>query len=125
MAAFPCVCRDVGSLLGAARYFQHTATPDVAYFNNLADAFLHGRLYLVNPPSTDDLTFYAGQWYVPFPPLPALLMVPWVALYGLADVNTVFFGALFGALNVTLLFLLLRTLPDSTGSHFPLVIYFG
>jgi hypothetical protein len=97
---------------GVARYFDHATTPDVAYFNHLADAFLQGRLYLAAPPSTADLTFHGGQWYVPFPPLPALLMLPWVALAGLETLNTVFFCALFGALNVMLIFLLLCGLAD-------------
>ncbi len=52
-------------------------SPIQAYFNDLAAAFITGRLDLVNPLSTLDLTFYNGKWYVPFPPLPALLMIPW------------------------------------------------
>ena len=52
-------------------------TSAASYFNLLADAFLHGRLYLIDPPATIDLTLHNGQWYVPFPPLPALLMLPW------------------------------------------------
>ena len=61
---------------GTALVFGNQATPDVAYFNILADAFLHGRTYLVAPPATHDLTAFQGRWYVPFPPLPALLMLP-------------------------------------------------
>lgn len=97
---------------GAAQLFQQTDTPDVAYFNHLAAAFLEGQLHLANPPSTHDLTFHAGRWYVPFPPLPALLMLPWIALRGLPALNTTFFCALFGALNVTLVFLLLNALAQ-------------
>lgn len=37
-----------------------------------------------------------------FSPLPALLMLPWVAVAGLAQVQTVLFCAFFGALNVSL-----------------------
>jgi len=102
---------------GTARVFDHATTPDVAYFNHLADAFLQGRLYLAAPPSTHDLTFYQGQWYVPFPPLPALLLVPWVALMGVGTLNTVLFAALFGALNVTLIFLLLTGLAQRQWSQ--------
>ncbi len=105
---------------GAASYFHHTGTPDVAYFNHLAKAFLDGQLYLSNPPSTHDLTYYGGQWYVPFPPLPALLMLPWVALWGVPTVDTTFFCALFGAFNVTLVFLLLITL--ATQGHIKLTL---
>lgn len=85
-------------------------TSAASYFNLLADAFLHGRLYLIDPPSTIDLTLHNGQWYVPFPPLPALLMLPWVAAFGVEMLNTVVFTALFGAANVALVFLILSEL---------------
>lgn len=100
----------LGAYWGTARYFHATATPDVAYFNHLALAFLHGQTYLAAPPATHDLTQYAGHWYVPFPPLPALLMAPAVWWGGLASLNTVFFCALFGAFNVTLVYLILTAL---------------
>jgi len=95
---------------GTPRYFGRTETPDVTYFNQLAEAFLQGRLYLAEPANTHDLTLHQGRWYVPFPPLPALLMMPWAAVMGAATLNTVFFAALFGALNVALIFLLLSGL---------------
>lgn len=85
-------------------------SPDDAYFDRLADSFMHGQLYLADPPSDHDLTQHAGQWYVPFPPLPAVLMMPWVALQGRAAVNTVTFAIAVGAANVSLAFLLLEAL---------------
>jgi len=92
--------------------FGADGTPDTAYFNHLADAFLHGQLYLAQPPNNHDLTEYQGHWYVPFPPLPALLMLPWVALAGLPTVQTVLFCAIFGALNVTFVYALLQALSQ-------------
>jgi hypothetical protein len=83
-----------------------TQTPPFAYFNELAKSFLHGRLDLPNPPSMLDLTLHGGKWYVPFPPLAALLMTPWVAIFG--GLNTVLFAAVVGAVNVALVFLLLQ-----------------
>ena len=47
--------------------------------------------------------------YVSFPPFPAVLMVPLVAIWGL-DFNDVLFTALWAALNPVLLLLLLRDL---------------
>jgi hypothetical protein len=87
-----------------------THSPNEAYFDRLAEAFLGGHLYLTAPPSTADLTMYQGRWYVPFPPLPALLLMPGVALLGVARVNTVLYAALLGATNVALAFVLLRLL---------------
>ena len=116
---------------GTALYFDHATTPDVAYFNQLAEAFLQGRLFLAEPASTHDLTLYEGRWYVPFPPLPALLMAPWVAVMGLSTLNTVFFAALFGALNVALIFFLLSGLAQrqwtqlGLGDNLWLTLLFG
>ncbi|MEZ4864001.1 MAG: hypothetical protein R3C14_21965 [Caldilineaceae bacterium] len=107
----------LGVYWGTASWLGDGVTPRQAYFNHLADAFLHGRLYLEEPPSTHDLTFFQGQWYVPFPPLPALLMLPWVALFGVESVNTVFFSALFGALNVALIYLLLTAMTKRGWTH--------
>lgn len=97
---------------GAPVWFGKADTPSTAYFNDLADAFLHGQLYLAQPPETHDLTPYNDHWYVPFPPLAALLMMPWVALNGSPAIKTVLFCALFGALNVTLVYLLLQALSQ-------------
>ena len=94
----------------SAASLGRTQSPDEAYFNDLADAFLQGRSYLINPPSQYDLTLYNGKRYVPFPPLPALLMLPWVAVSGVERVNTVLFAVVMGAANVALTFLLLRSL---------------
>jgi hypothetical protein len=82
---------------------KHTTTPDTAYFNQLADAFLHGRLHLGTPTVTHDLTQHNGNWYVPFPPLAAIMMMPFVAVVGLARMNTVVFAAVVGGFNVALM----------------------
>ena len=50
--------------------------------------------------------------YVSFPPFPAVLMAPFVAIWGLAF-NDVLFNALWAGLNPMLLFLLLRHLRAS------------
>ncbi len=80
-------------------------TPAKSYFDELARAWLQGRLYLANPSDTHDLTLFNGQWYVANPPLVAILMVPLVLLFD--DFNTVVYSAANGALNAALLFLLL------------------
>jgi hypothetical protein len=83
-------------------------TPGKAYFHELAEAYLQGRLYLEEPSQTHDLTFHNGHWYVANPPLVALLMIPWVALRGADTLNTVVFSILFGALNSVLVFMILQ-----------------
>lgn len=47
----------------------------------LADAFLHGRLWVERCPEID-CALFEGRTYVIFPPLPALLLTPFVALFG-------------------------------------------
>lgn len=102
-----------------------------AYFDDLAQAFLQGRLYLIDPPLHHDLTFYNGQWYVPFPPLVALLLLPWVGVSGVQNVNTILFSIMLGAANVTLVFLMLQALSDrgwtrlKTSDNLWLTVLFG
>jgi hypothetical protein len=94
----------------AAVITNHTATPDTAYFNQLADAFLHGRLHLGTPTVNHDLTQHNGNWYVPFPPLAAIMMMPFVSVFGLAHMNTVVFAVIVGGINVAFMSRLLSRL---------------
>ncbi len=107
----------------------HLQSLPVGYFDKLANAFLDGRLYLLDPPIVHDLTFHNGNWYVPFPPLPALLMIPWVWVFG--DINTTVFTIFMGAINVTLAFFLLEALRKNewiylkTSDNIWFVLFFG
>lgn len=61
--------------------FGH-ATP-YNYFILLADAFLHGRLYfLQNPPWLNELVNWQGKYYVVFPPMPTIFLMPFVYIFG-------------------------------------------
>jgi hypothetical protein len=80
------------------------------YFPQLAGAFLEGKTYLTNPSSVRDLTSYEGEWYVAFPPLPSLLMLPQVAMEDVEAVNTIQFTIFFGALNAALAYAILESL---------------
>src|SRR5271154_1748984 len=59
------------------------------HFALLADAWLHGRLDLGGPPppytGNNDFAVFQGRTYVSFPPFPAVLIAPLVALSGGAD----------------------------------------
>jgi hypothetical protein len=101
------------ALIGASTFavYRHTIlwarndyTPAKSYWHLVADSFLQGRLYLENPDTTHDLTFYNGQWYVPNPPLPALVVMPFVAVVGVDHINMVRFSILIGAINAMVLF---------------------
>jgi len=81
-----------------------------SYWNWLAQAFLEGKLYLQDPPQTHDLTLYHGRWYVPSPPVPAVMMLPLVYLTGAENIHSGDLSMFFGALNGVLLFVILHQL---------------
>ncbi len=83
-------------------------TPSKSYFDELAYAVLNGRLYLENPTSTMDLTLFQGKWYVAFPPLATILMLPLAILNGEEGINTVNFTIFFSAVNTSLVYLMLH-----------------
>jgi hypothetical protein len=87
-----------------------TGVPDnTGAFAALADGFLHGHLYIDRDMPWLELVPVAPgshQWYVPLPPVPAVLLVPFVAVLGQSfDVGMVV--AFGGALSVVLLWTLL------------------
>ncbi|MBV8117404.1 MAG: hypothetical protein JOZ01_05475, partial [Candidatus Eremiobacteraeota bacterium] len=72
----------LAALLVTALVSHLRATP----YNNyvlLAQAFLHGHAWIDWPGEYIDALGYAGQHYVIEAPLPAILLVPYVALFGL------------------------------------------
>jgi hypothetical protein len=80
------------------------------HYVHLADAMLHGRLHLEGePPHRNDWAKHEGKWFVSFPPLPAILMLPGVAVRGL-DFNDRLFTLPFAAAGPALLLLLLNVL---------------
>lgn len=89
-------------------WVYRTDTPPKSYWDLLANAFLNGELYLSHPPTTHDLTLYNGKWFVPNPPLPAILLMPFVKLFGIEGINMTVVSAMIGALNAALIFLILQ-----------------
>ena len=83
-AAIYAVCTAV-YLLVAARQTLTEHTP-FNHYALLADAWLHGRQDLANGPPGyamgNDFALFDGKTYITFPPFPALLMMPLVALSG-------------------------------------------
>lgn len=105
------------------------------YWDSLALQFVSGKLYLADGSitnfTTHDLTLHNGKWYVPIPPLPALLLMP-VMLF--VKPENIFMGdvsMLLGALNAVLVYLILeqlivrRWVLISRTSHFLLVALFA
>jgi hypothetical protein len=75
---------------------------DPTLFSNyvyLADAWRHGRLWINYPGEFIDAVPFHGRAYVIEGPTPALLLFPFVCLYGL-DTNQTMLGAALGAIAV-------------------------
>jgi hypothetical protein len=86
-------------------------TPN-GYYPYLADAFNHGQLNLrLIPNVTLDLVSYHGKFYLYWPPLPAVLMMPLVAVLGV-NISDIFMVMLVAVMNVGMVALLLKRLDQ-------------
>lgn len=95
------------------------------YFVRLADAFLNGRLYLLEAPSwLNELVPGGGGWYVVYPPVPAVMLIPFVAAFG-AEFPQQVASCLFGAITVGLVWLLLGRFALDLRRRFWLTAAFG
>jgi hypothetical protein len=93
-----------------AAWGTQLARSDDAYFNYLAEAFLHGQTYLrQTPPHTLDLVYYGDRIYLYWPPFPAVLVAPLVALFGVG-VSDRLYTVVIAALAIGLLARLLAAL---------------
>jgi hypothetical protein len=73
----------------------------------LADALTHGELHIFNTGNLFDLLVFDGLLYVSSPPMPALLLFPFVALFD-AGFSDVLFSVVLGAAMVALVQYLFR-----------------
>lgn len=92
------------------RYRQQPLTGG-EHFIYLADGWLHGHFYVhAVPANTSDYTFFQGQWYVAFPPLPAILLLPAVVIFHLSHqgIISLAFSVGMGILNIWLMLCVLK-----------------
>lgn len=106
----------VASNTGRANFYDH--------FVWQADAYLHGRAWIPYPVSTgpvtndyfqDVLPLDSGRALLPFPPLPAIVLLPFVALWGLST-DAALLCAVLGAVNVGLAWRLTTRLTERIGA---------
>jgi hypothetical protein len=103
-----------------------------------SDAFIHGRIGIAYPVSTGP---YVNDYFqdimplpsapgepsyglLPFPPLPAVLLMPFVAVFGMAT-DAQLFGAVLGAINVGLAWRLTTRLTESRSAAFLATLFFA
>jgi hypothetical protein len=100
--------------LGSGLVFHATAESGPQpqdYFSRLAQAFLDGRYWLTESPSWLAEMIPAGpdRWYVPYPPMPAILALPFVAVFG-REFPAQTYSAVYAGLAVGLVYLILGRL---------------
>ena len=125
---FPFFCYIMFGLLRNNSIFSLSSFP---YFNFLADAFLHGQLHFrLDPPSLHDLIVFNDKVYAYWPPFPAILLMPFVAIFGV-NFSDVLFNIIIGSINVLLFSILLVELKKKNIisldqiKHGLLVIFFA
>jgi len=117
----------VVSVLATAVYLATTSTDrqNFDYFVRLADAFLHGRIYLTEAPSwLNELIPKDGVWYVAYPPMPAVVLVPFVAIFGNQFPQQIA-SVLLGGVSVGLAWLVLGRFTLALNVRFLLTAVFG
>lgn len=95
--------------LGAGA-FAFSLTRPTSFKENLyvlqAQAFLQGRTHISG--YLDDVAVHEGKHYVPFPPAPAILLVPWVLFNGAEGTSARPLALLLTAVSVGVLARILR-----------------
>ena len=81
------------------------------FYNNysyLADALLQGHLYVDGMPAYLESVEFGGHVYMHFAPGPAILCLPFVAVYGVAGFNIGWLSLFLGASNTALAYRVFR-----------------
>jgi hypothetical protein len=76
----------------------------------LAQSMLQGHLWIDGSRPWIEMAQAGGHWYLPFPPIPAVVLMPVVAVAGIDGIDTSGATAAVGGLNVCLMWALLRSL---------------
>jgi hypothetical protein len=102
------------TLLGfqARFHIDSFGVSNAEHFLYQAESLLHGHLDLPLPPSKTDIVVVNGKSYIVYPPFPAVLLMPFVAIFGLST-SDVFFTTVIAALNMPLIFLLLEQVREN------------
>ena len=107
-------------------WINNGRTADLDYFVPLADAFLHGRLGLTEAPSwfNEVVRGRDGLFYVVYPPAPAVVLVPVVAIYGVGFPQE-WASILLGALNVAIASMVVRDMGVGRWTRIVLSLVFA
>lgn len=89
-----------------------------------AQSLLSGQVEL--PPMQDygDMAYYNGKYYLPYPPLPAFILIPFVIILGPAMVNTVAIATLMACISLYTLYRIFQKLGIQQEHYFWLFLGF-
>jgi hypothetical protein len=112
------VCFSVYFLF-ANKDFQH-----LNYFVPLADSFIHGKVDIESKPYLNELVSINNKYYVVYPPMPAVVLIPIVFFTGL-NFNQTYASIFFAALAVAIFFLLTDSIFKKRHTSILLTILFA
>lgn len=107
-------------------FYAATGSLDMTAFNahvRQAFSFLQGHTY-IDAPNWIEHAHFKGYDYQLHPPLPAFLIMPVVAIWGM-DTNQVVLSLLFGALDVAMAWRMLRCFDLDLNARVWLTVFFG
>lgn len=119
------------AVIGAAFFvlaflvYRLLGQPETPYNNfvRLSDAFLHGRYYLKENVLWIELIIDNGKYYVIPPPMPAIMLIPGVILFGLA-LNQTLVSVVMGSLTAASVSTLVGNLTRKLSNQVWLTILF-
>lgn len=107
-------------------YFSHQVHPDwYKHFIYQARSFLVGRLDIWGYPDFYlDVIKFQGKIYLPNPPLPSILLIPFVAIWGIAA-EQIRISMLIGAIDIALVWVLLGKMKVTGAMKVGLTLLYG
>jgi 4-amino-4-deoxy-L-arabinose transferase-like glycosyltransferase len=92
-----------------------------------ADSLLKGQLVLPHSVNPSDLIFFNNNYYLPYPPLPSVVLLPFVAIFGVTHVNTVAIATVMACISLYLMYKILVRLGIEQGylNWIMLAVFFG
>lgn len=100
-------------LFFASQFQFKFSTTSSNYFNYLAEAFLQGKLHLVSRPNNlSDLIFFKNKLFLYWPPVPAIILMPFVAIFG-TNFSDILYTSIVGGLNCIIFYFVLNEIRKS------------
>jgi hypothetical protein len=92
-----------------------------------AQSLLNGDLTVSPSIKLGDLIYFENNYYLPYPPLPSIILLPFVALLGAANVNTVAVATVMACISLYLMYKIFLRLQIPSGyfSWMMLAVFFG